>query len=49
MSYLCSIKAESPKTVCCIGATTMRIRMAVFRTRMRITTHRIRMRTSGRV
>lgn len=42
------MKAESPKTVCSFGATTMRTRMAASRTRMRITTHRTRTRMSGR-
>ena len=42
------MKAESPKTVCCIGATAMRTRLAASRARVRFTTHRPRTRMSGR-
>lgn len=42
------MKAESPKTVCSFGATTVRTRVAASRARMRIATRRTRARMSGR-
>ena len=42
-------KAESPKTVCSIGVAAMRVRVAVSRARLRFTTPRVRVRSTGRV